>query len=57
MVASVSCIYNLGSPDEWRAMSVMITPGMEIERTSFLESLINIQYERNDIDFTRVLSV
>ncbi|SFM90540.1 excinuclease ABC subunit UvrB [Methanolobus profundi] len=53
VVASVSCIYNLGSPEEWRAMSVMITPGMEIDRPSFLESLINIQYERNDIDFTQ----
>jgi excinuclease ABC subunit B len=53
VVASVSCIYNLGSPDEWRAMSVMITPGMEIDRPSFLESLINIQYERNDIAFTQ----
>jgi excinuclease ABC subunit B len=50
VVSSVSCIYNLGSPDEWRAMSVMLTPGMEIDRPAFLESLINIQYERNDID-------
>ncbi|WP_340819023.1 excinuclease ABC subunit UvrB [Methanolobus sp. WCC4] len=53
VVSSVSCIYNLGSPDEWRAMSVMLTPGMEIDRSEFLESLINIQYERNDIDFTQ----
>jgi excinuclease ABC, B subunit len=53
VVASVSCIYNLGSPDEWRAMSVMLTPGAEIDRPSFLESLINIQYERNDIAFTQ----
>jgi excinuclease ABC subunit B len=53
VVSSVSCIYNLGSPDEWRAMSVMLTPGMEIDRPAFLESLINIQYERNDVDFTQ----
>ncbi|WP_407282765.1 excinuclease ABC subunit UvrB [Methanolobus sp. WCC1] len=53
VVSSVSCIYNLGSPDEWRAMSAMLTPGMEIDRPAFLESLINIQYERNDIDFTQ----
>ncbi|MDY0386831.1 MAG: excinuclease ABC subunit UvrB [Methanolobus sp.] len=53
VVASVSAIYNLGSPDEWRAMSVMLTPGAEIDRPAFLESLINIQYERNDIDFTQ----
>ena len=53
VISSVSCIYNLGSPDEWRAMSVMLTPGMEIDRPKFLESLINIQYERNDIDFTQ----
>ncbi|WMW22250.1 excinuclease ABC subunit UvrB [Methanolobus mangrovi] len=53
VVASVSCIYNLGSPDEWRAMSVMLTPGAEVDRPSFLESLINIQYERNDIAFTQ----
>ncbi len=53
VVSSVSSIYNLGSPDEWRAMSVMLTPGAEIDRPAFLESLINIQYERNDIDFTQ----
>jgi excinuclease ABC subunit B len=53
VVSSVSCIYNLGSPEEWRAMSVMLTPGMEIDRPAFLESLINIQYERNDVDFTQ----
>ncbi|MDG6244624.1 MAG: excinuclease ABC subunit UvrB [Methanolobus sp.] len=53
VVASVSCIYNLGSPDEWRAMSLMLTPGAEIDRSSFLGSLINIQYERNDVDFTQ----
>lgn len=52
VVSSVSSIYNLGSPDEWRAMSVMLTPGAEIDRPAFLESLINIQYERNDIAFT-----
>ena len=53
VVSSVSCIYNLGSPEEWRAMSVVLTPGMEIDRPAFLESLINIQYERNDVDFTQ----
>ncbi len=53
VVSSVSCIYNLGSPDEWRAMSVILSPGKEIDRSSFLGSLINIQYERNDVDFTQ----
>lgn len=53
VVSSVSCIYNLGSPEEWRKMSVLLTVGDELDRSSFFEDLINIQYERNDIEFTQ----
>lgn len=50
VVSSVSCIYSLGSPQEWRAMTVMLTVGEEIDRSALFADLINIQYERNDID-------
>jgi excinuclease ABC subunit B len=50
VVSSVSCIYSLGSPQEWRAMTVMLTVGEEIDRSAFFADLINIQYERNDIE-------
>lgn len=50
VVSSVSCIYSLGSPQEWRAMTVMLTVGEEIDRSSLFADLINIQYERNDIE-------
>lgn len=52
VVSSVSCIYNLGSPDEWRKMSVTMRLGQEIVRSDFFESLINIQYERNDVELS-----
>lgn len=53
VVASVSSIFGLGSPVEYRDHSVSIRPGMEISRNQLLKSLIEIQYERNDIDFQR----
>lgn len=53
IVASVSCIYSLGSPEEYRAMAVSIRQGMEKSRDALINELVGIQYERNDINFTR----
>ncbi|MFE6166358.1 excinuclease ABC subunit UvrB [Viridibacillus arvi] len=53
VIASVSCIYGLGSPEEYREMVLSIRTGMEIERNQLLRKLVDIQYERNDINFTR----
>jgi excinuclease ABC subunit B len=53
IIASVSCIYGLGSPEEYRDMVVSLRTGMEIERNQLLHRLVDIQYERNDIDFKR----
>ncbi|MDE6021119.1 MAG: excinuclease ABC subunit UvrB [Ruminococcus sp.] len=53
IVASVSCIYSLGSPEEYRAMAVSIRQGMEKSRDMLINELVGIQYERNDINFTR----
>lgn len=53
IVASVSCIYGLGDPDEYREMVVSIRKGMEIERNQLLRRLVDIQYERNDVNFQR----
>ncbi|WP_050616420.1 excinuclease ABC subunit UvrB [Bacillus testis] len=53
IIASVSCIYGLGSPEEYREMVVSLRTGMEIERNALLRKLVDIQYERNDIDFKR----
>lgn len=53
IIASVSCIYGLGSPEEYREMLVSIRTGMDIERNELLRKLVDIQYERNDINFTR----
>ncbi len=53
IVASVSCIYSLGDPEEYRSMVVSIRPGMEISREELIAKLVGIQYERNDIDFQR----
>jgi len=50
VVSSVSCIYNLGSPEEWKSMTVMIQVGDEVERSWLFASLVNMQYERNDIE-------
>lgn len=53
IVASVSCIYGLGSPEEYQEMYVHLCKGDSIERNLLLRKLINIQYERNDIQFVR----
>ena len=53
VVASVSCIYGLGSPDEWEGMSVSLRPGMERDRDDVVRALIDMQYTRNDMDFKR----
>jgi len=53
IIASVSCIYGLGSPEEYREMVVSLRTGMEIERNQLLRRLVDVQYERNDIDFKR----
>lgn len=53
IVASVSCIYSLGSPEEYRSMVVSIRKGMEKPREQLLSELVAIQYERNDVGFTR----
>ncbi len=53
IIASVSCIYGLGSPEEYREMVVSVRTGMEIERNELLRKLVDVQYERNDVSFTR----
>ncbi len=53
IVASVSCIYGLGSPEEYKEMVVSLRTGMELERNQLLRKLVDIQYDRNDIDFKR----
>jgi len=53
IIASVSCIYGLGSPEEYREMVVSIRTGMEIERNQLLRKLVDVQYERNNVSFTR----
>lgn len=53
VVASVSCIYGLGSPDEYRDLVVSLRQGQEIDRNDILRKLISIQYDRNDIAFQR----
>ena len=50
VIASVSCIYGLGSPDDFRALSIEITVGQELERDILLESLIDSLYNRNDVE-------
>jgi excinuclease ABC subunit B len=49
IVATVSCIYSLGSPREWEDMSVTIKTGQEISRSSIIKKLVNARYERNDL--------
>lgn len=53
IIASVSCIYGLGSPIEYGEMLVSLRVGMEISRDQLLRKLVDIQYDRNDIDFQR----
>ncbi len=53
VVASVSCIYGLGSPEDYRSMMVGLRRGQQIDRDEMLRKLIDVQYERNDVDFQR----
>jgi len=53
IVASVSCIYGLGSPEEYRNLVLSLRTGMEKDRDQLLRDLVDIQYARNDIDFQR----
>ena len=53
IVASVSCIYSLGDPIDYRSMVISLRPGMEMERDALLRRLVEIQYSRKDIDFQR----
>ena len=53
IVASVSCIYTLGDPIDYRSMVISLRTGMEKSRDELIEKLVSIQYERNDIDFSR----
>lgn len=53
IVASVSCIYGLGSPEAYHGMLLFVENGMTIDREQVLEKLVTIQYKRNDIDFQR----
>ena len=50
VVSSVSCIYGIGSPESYDAMRIYIVQGQELNRTLFLKKLVEIQYQRNDID-------
>ena len=53
IVSSVSCIYSLGDPIDYKSMVISLRPGMELSRDTLIRRLIDIQYERNDIAFER----
>src|SRR4029077_13322989 len=53
IVASVSCIYNLGSPDDYKEFLIYLEKGQQLDRDQVLRALVGIQYERNDYDFSR----
>ena len=53
IVASVSCIYSLGDPWEYKKLVLAVRPGMEMSREEFIRRLVSISYERNDVDFKR----
>lgn len=53
VVASVSCIYGLGAPEEYFRLAISLRPGMELERDALIKRLVEIQYVRRDIDFQR----
>ena len=53
IVASVSCIYSLGDPIDYRTMVISLRPGMEKDRDDLLRKLVELQYERNDVNFIR----
>ena len=53
IVASVSCIYSLGDPIDYRSMVISIREGMQMEREELMRRLVTLQYERNDVNFVR----
>ena len=53
IISSVSCIYGLGDPEDYRSLMVSLRPGMQKDRDDVIKRLIDIQYERNDVNFTR----
>lgn len=53
VVASVSCIYGLGAPEEYYNLAISLRPGQKLDRDVFMRKLVSIQYERKDIDFQR----
>ena len=53
IVASVSCIYSLGDPIDYRSMVISLRPGMQMERDELCKKLVTLQYERNDVNFVR----
>ena len=53
IVASVSCIYSLGDPADYKSLVLAVRPGMEMSREDFIRHLVAISYERNDMDFVR----
>lgn len=53
VVASVSCIYGLGAPEEYYDLAISLRPGMQLDRDFFMRKLVSIQYERRDVDFQR----
>lgn len=53
VVASVSCIYGLGSPDDYQGMMISLRPGQKIDRDDVVRALISLQYDRNDLDLDR----
>ena len=53
IVASVSCIYSLGDPIDYRSMVISLRPGMEMSRDELCKRLVDLQYERNDVNFVR----
>ena len=53
IVASVSCIYSMGDPSEYEGMMISLRPGMTVPRSRLIRDLIDIQYERNDVEFAR----
>ena len=53
IISSVSCIYGLGDPEDYKELMLSLRPGMEKDRDEVIKRLVEIQYERNDINFTR----
>ncbi len=53
VVASVSCIYGLGAPEDYYRMAISLRPGMKLEREELIRRLVEINYKRNDVEFTR----